>query len=514
MDPCSYSGGMTSRTVAIIGAGPAGLACGRWLKREGFEPVLYEQACRIGGQWSGDPVCSGVWPSLCTNTGRDMTEFSDLSHSPGTPLYPSNAAMYEYLLRYVDKFDLVDRVRLRTRVEHVEAAPGGTWVVRASCDGEVREERFERVVVASGRFNDPVLPTVPGLCGFAGEGGVIHTFHCKDPVAFRGRRVLIGGCAVSALELACEAVSQGASRVVCANRRQRYILPKNVAGVPIENVIHTRLSALVREALPLPEVMEELKAFIVRACGTPERYGAPKPHEDLLAAGITQCQFFLPLLAEGRLNVRPWITGVGGERVHFGDGSSEVFDTLVFGTGFRLHLPFLSDAIRKALALDAGRMELNDFTFHPRLPGLAFAGLFQVAGPYLPPIELQARWIAYAWSGVRELPTADAWQSGASNSQHLPEHVHHMPSLTLAFARNAGVEPRLEDWPELADALLLGPLLPAGFRLSGRDSTLDAAARIRMGGSTAAAERIDSPERRALLRKFTERRRNLALGET
>ena len=36
------------RSVAIIGAGPAGLVTARWLKREGFDPVIFEQGDRLG----------------------------------------------------------------------------------------------------------------------------------------------------------------------------------------------------------------------------------------------------------------------------------------------------------------------------------------------------------------------------------------------------------------------------------------------------------------------------------
>ena len=48
------------QTVAIIGAGPAGLAVARWLKRDGFDPILFEQGDRLGGQWAADPRYSGV----------------------------------------------------------------------------------------------------------------------------------------------------------------------------------------------------------------------------------------------------------------------------------------------------------------------------------------------------------------------------------------------------------------------------------------------------------------------
>jgi dimethylaniline monooxygenase (N-oxide forming) len=46
------------------------------------------------------------------------------------------------------------------------------------------------------------------------------------------------------------------------------------------------------------------------------------------------------------------------------------------------------------------------------------------------------------------------------------------------FARAAGVGPDLEQWPQLAKALLFGPLSPVSFRLSGRDSLPGAAERV------------------------------------
>ena len=73
---------------------------------EGFEPVLFEQGSRIGGQWSADPGHSGVWPAMRTNTSRIMTTFSDLPHDAGSPTYPTNEAMGEYLERYAEMFDL------------------------------------------------------------------------------------------------------------------------------------------------------------------------------------------------------------------------------------------------------------------------------------------------------------------------------------------------------------------------------------------------------------------------
>jgi dimethylaniline monooxygenase (N-oxide forming) len=81
------------RKVAVIGAGPGGLVAARYLKSEGFNPVVHEQGARVGGQWSADPYHSGVWPAMRTNTSRIMTSFSDLPHYAGCPTYPTNEEM-------------------------------------------------------------------------------------------------------------------------------------------------------------------------------------------------------------------------------------------------------------------------------------------------------------------------------------------------------------------------------------------------------------------------------------
>ena len=38
--------------AAIVGSGPGGLAAAKYLKEHGFEPVIFEQADDIGGQWN------------------------------------------------------------------------------------------------------------------------------------------------------------------------------------------------------------------------------------------------------------------------------------------------------------------------------------------------------------------------------------------------------------------------------------------------------------------------------
>jgi len=428
----------------------------------------------LGGQWTGLTDVSGVWPAMHTNTSGITTAFSDLE--PETDIvYPSSRDILDYLHRYAETFGLPSRIRFGARVDRVSRDDAGWFVGHAGTT-----ERFEKVVVATGRFQSPAIPAVPGLDTFAGSAGVIPTYQYRGHEPYCGKRVLVAGGAISALEIAAELARLGAARVVVAQRRQRYVLPKFAAGVPSGHRMFTRYGTIADECLPVAEVDRQLKEIVVEAGGSPEQYGAPAPDPSLFAAGVTLSQDYLPLVAEGLVTVRPWLESIANATVTFADGSVEEFDGIVFGTGFELHLPFLSDDIRATLDIDAVHLDADRYTFHPDLPGLAFVGMWDQTGGYFLPLELQARWIAYTWSGV--IPaTGEAVQRSAIDvyrSRRGMSQRTRMNLVALTFARAAGVEPNLLNWPKLRRALLFGPLTPSCFRLEGPDALPDAPARV------------------------------------
>ena len=108
-----------SREVAIVGAGPAGLAAARWLLAQGFEPLLLEAADGVGGQWRQTNPLSGVWPGMPTNTSRLVTRFSDLDYPPGTAVFPHNREVLAHLEAYAETFGLGQRLRTGATVERL-----------------------------------------------------------------------------------------------------------------------------------------------------------------------------------------------------------------------------------------------------------------------------------------------------------------------------------------------------------------------------------------------------------
>ncbi|KAL0312830.1 UNVERIFIED_CONTAM: Flavin-containing monooxygenase FMO GS-OX4 [Sesamum radiatum] len=79
-----------SRTVAVVGAGAAGLSAALELRREGHKVVVYERENQIGGTWAYTPetetdpigldptrniVHSSLYESLRTNLPREVMGF-------------------------------------------------------------------------------------------------------------------------------------------------------------------------------------------------------------------------------------------------------------------------------------------------------------------------------------------------------------------------------------------------------------------------------------------------------
>lgn len=57
--------------------------------------------------------------------------------------------------------------------------------------GSVQVQEFDKVILGSGPYRDPVTPPIPGLRGFKGK--VMHAKDFRHKDIFKGKRVLIYG---------------------------------------------------------------------------------------------------------------------------------------------------------------------------------------------------------------------------------------------------------------------------------------------------------------------------------
>ena len=463
--------------MAVIGAGPSGLVAAKHALEAGFDVTVFEASDDLGGQWHADGAHSGVWPGMRTNTSRAMTAFSDLPPPADHPVHPAATQIHAYLRDYAERFGVTPRIRLDAPVREVRAG----WTV----DGEP----FDAVVVATGRFGRPHLPD--GLGAFAGE--LLHAFDYPGAEPFRDRVTLVYGSGISALEIASDLAP--VAPVVSAFRKQRYVIQKIAGGVLSDWRWFTLFGALERRHLPREELGPRLRDRILTVSGSPADFGAPAPDPDIFVAGIALCQDYLAQVADGSIVCRPAITAVEGRTVTFADGSAGDFDAIVCATGYDLDVPYLDADVLRVLGPE---LALVHRTLHPEVPGLAVLGLYPQQGPYLPVLELQARWVVGLWSGALPPPDATAMRQALAGPAP-PLEVHNALAATLA--EQAGVAPDLEARPDLAEPLLFGPMLPPRYRLDGPGAQPEAEARFREQLSASPRPPVD-PAQVAELRRF------------
>jgi dimethylaniline monooxygenase (N-oxide forming) len=431
----------SSKRVAVIGAGPAGLATLKELLAEGHEPIGFERAATLGGVFRFHESDGIVWDSCRLTSSPAITAFSDFPVSPdGTHMKVGEYA--DYLSRYADAFDVRRHIRFSTTVHDLRPAAGGGWKVDSAAeDGIRREEHFDAVAVCSGLHQNPFIPVFPGQDDF--PGAVIHGSRYRRPDQVRGQRVLVVGGGESAADIVAE-VSEHAADTVLSLRRGVAVVPRIRHGRPNDyrvcRINHTPAPWIGQTRNPrddwkrrihtmafLPFVVFDrfAQAFFFRILDqvrlfTPTRLlsgrqGAGEIRAALQAQKVvarlleesggeiieqfgTKSDDFIKKIVEGKIRRAPQIERFAGSTVHFEDGTTFEADMVIFCTGFEIRVPFLDDAITRE------RRFLH--AFNPAIgPSLGFIGFVRPGHGAIPPLaELQARWFAQLTSEKITLP--------------------------------------------------------------------------------------------------------------
>mmetsp|Transcript_54039 Transcript_54039/g.126843 ORF Transcript_54039/g.126843 Transcript_54039/m.126843 type:complete len:509 (-) Transcript_54039:195-1721(-) len=212
--------------VAVVGGGPAGMTASRYLDEFGHSPVVFEAADESGGIWAPRPKNRVVYRGLVTNIPTMCMQSFDLDFPEGLTSYITGPELGNYLKLYTDHFNLRRFVRFSTTVKAVvpmrsteeELDQGqGAWEVTWKDPDSTSTEVFDAVVVATGHYEFPYAPEIPGqsewLAG-AGHRRVVHAVSYDDPDEFKGQSVLIVGGRSSAVDIARELRSRVSSLYV------------------------------------------------------------------------------------------------------------------------------------------------------------------------------------------------------------------------------------------------------------------------------------------------------------
>ena len=342
---------MTKR-VAIIGAGPSGLAQLRAFQsakangEEIPEIVCFEKQDDWGGLWNytwrtgldeyGEPVHCSMYRYLWSNGPKEGLEFADYGFEEhfGKPIasYPPRAVLWDYIKGRVEKAGVREWIRFRTPVRRVEFKDNGKFRVVSQdlVNDKEHDEEFDYVINAGGHFSTPNVPHYPGFETFAGR--VLHAHDFRDALEFKGKDILILGTSYSAEDIGSQCWKYGCKSITVAHRT------------------------------------------------APMGYDWPDNWEEV-----------------------PALVKVEGDTAHFKDGSSKRIDAVILCTGYVHYFPYMEEKLRLKTANRLATADLYKGVVWVDNPKLFYLGM-QDQWFTFNMFDAQAWWVRDAIMGKIEIP--------------------------------------------------------------------------------------------------------------
>lgn len=180
--------------IAVIGAGPGGLAAGVKLKRAGLDDfVIVERADDVGGSWH-----ENTYPGLGVDIPAIAYQYSFARNANWSRLFPHGAEVKAYHQDVARRFGLYPHVRFNTNIVREEWDDAGSYWKLVTDTGEVITARF--LISAIGAFVRPKEDAgIPGWESF--EGKIQRPSSWDHDYDHTGKKVGIIGTGASAVQI-------------------------------------------------------------------------------------------------------------------------------------------------------------------------------------------------------------------------------------------------------------------------------------------------------------------------
>ncbi|KAM3497594.1 hypothetical protein MY10362_009065 [Beauveria mimosiformis] len=405
-----------AKSVCIVGAGPAGLAIAKTLlhnaPQDDFHVTVFDAQHNVGGLWptAKDDAGRQIHPLMLTNQSRHSMHFSDLAWDDETPQLPRAWMVGRYLERYAEKYLLAGRLdfqlRLKTRVVRAERdGQGWNVTVRTSDKGDDETARFDRLVVASGYFGEPVVPkamkkdaTVP----------VIHSSHYRDLKSLlgtsgRGGKILVAGGQMSGVEIAATIGTHLSDEVNSPDKSSIPNIEKPVPYTDTHGHITEERAKIVHQRLR--ESLGPRQMLISSEAASPDGL-------DCSSLPYVSCSdWYCDFVRSGIITVHnSRLESLSGSTAKLAGSNLDDVAAVVLATGFDPEpcVSFLPKDVLSTLQYSPAHPALLlalsfHGTHHPDVPNLGFVGFYR--GAFWGVIQMQARFLTALWSSKGPSPT-------------------------------------------------------------------------------------------------------------
>ena len=316
-------------STVVIGAGPAGLAVGGWLRNLNLPFEILEMTDKVAWSWHNH------YDRLCLHTVKQLSHLPHLPFPESYPLYVPREDLAQYYESYAAHFDI--KPKFNQAVTGIQKK-GNHWCVNTQTGDTYIANH---VVIATGTNRVPNWPQFPG--GDQYKGTISHSKTYKNPQPFLGKRVLIIGFGNTGAEIALDLAKQQVPTWVSV-RSAVNIVPRDLNGRP------TQLTA--RQLAKLPWGLGDWLGSQIRKIyfGNLRKYGIHpskmSPAVQLRETGKTPV-IDLGTVAEikaGNIKIVPDVDHFTATGVKFADGQQIEFDHILLSTGYHAQLDdFLED---------------------------------------------------------------------------------------------------------------------------------------------------------------------------
>lgn len=212
------SSNVTECEVAVIGAGPGGIATAHYLLEAGIDDfVILDRADDFGGSWRDN-----TYPGLEVDIPTLFYQFSFARTGRWSKLFPDGPEIHRYNLRVVDELGLRPHFRGTSEViaERWDAERA-QWELTIAGQDPVRARYV--ISAVGGYINPKPGPDIAGFADFTGK--VLRPNHWDHSYDYAGKRVAVIGTGSSGAQIA-PAVAPLAGSVHVYQRTPSWIIPK------------------------------------------------------------------------------------------------------------------------------------------------------------------------------------------------------------------------------------------------------------------------------------------------
>ncbi|WP_102144388.1 flavin-containing monooxygenase [Mycobacterium hubeiense] len=393
--------------VAIIGAGPGGIAAGARLKQAGNDDfVILERASELGGSWRDND-----YPGIGVDVPCFTYQYSFAKNRNWSRMFPLGAEVKEYHIGVARQHGLFPHIRFGVDVVK-EVWHNGAQLWRLyTASGETITARF--VISAIGAFINPKIdPGIPGFESFRGK--VLRPTAWDHSYDLTGKRVGVIGTGASSVQIT-PSIAPRVATLTVFQRTPVWCLPKPDfrIGPALRPLVGspTTQTVLHATALGLVEMLTRMLVYtpprLANAAMVVMDGGARALYRGYLRAVVRDSHARRALLPRyGVLGKRPTlsnsflqafnrdnvdlvdaaVTEITPDGVRTADGRTIELDALVLAVGYELFSD--PETYRRGAVVGANGFDLGAFYAENRLQAyesVAVHGLpnrWMLVGPY------------------------------------------------------------------------------------------------------------------------------------